>query len=1140
MPAVPVEHYPQLLSAVTQSEKIVYLCGAGASMSLGEHQLSWTRWLLAGKSYLTETEQTELEQRIGNWTTAELIDAATYLLAGLKASGNYHDFMDRTIASVHPVNKTFCEALQKIWRAGDLIITTNYDMQIEEAVGGAGISYTTPADILSVIRAKSANKVIHLHGRYDRENGADDIIADGPQYQSILDNSGAQFIQNLLSTYPIVIVGCGGTVEDPNLAGFLSFAAEKLGTSDIPHFYLMKKGDTAPPLPRNAVILFYGDDYTDLPEFLQELSLLRLQQRVRLRPLISVNPYQERKPVTSAFGRMHFANGFLKFTGRETELAALNRFLEEEPDFLWWTILGEGGMGKSRLALEWLRKLPAHWFGYFAKKNADAVCDFPPFTDTVVIFDYVLGQEQPCAETIAAYLESFANTPYKLRILLLERREQTTEDDWLLRMKRAMSSEARLEFEAGSYREQPLSLGALGEQDALEYTENYLENYLPLLKTTAFITDCRNHRQRTAEEIQKTYHDSMAPDCDRPLYLSIYIEVWLSKEGHLRLNSTEELLSEYLNKEKKRWSVQLGRDDLVDSYLRVLAVACAIDSFNLTDRHGDDYLEDDCRKLIQYFDEQSARPGAENLFRELYTRMDTLIENGDDAEDSIPELLYHPEKLEQKGKVEAAEMVRSLGEEARLGYMASYAKLDANLDEMYLWMLVNTGIATPEQEQRAQELHEAEQKRVAALPQHAWIVEPVLPDIIREYIVSYAINERDIERFARLARANSVMGLAHFIALALEDWPDNQKLQKLAVTPPSEVLNYFEYYVGLLPNLRAVQDLWAVEEALLQSEPFYAGYALEIWRRIAITLTERRDTERLYESSVRFLTYLQKTAKKRTITKEAVDVLEAYCVGLHNAEEVEKYSRLLEQCSEFAKELRELPEIGEFCCSNYANLQHLKLYEDRKADLQPEWERIAELLRQWEYPENLCRLSLATAQEAIRYLVKKQDLSRLQYLQSLTHTIYGKTNLCEAAEAESLCIANLVAFRKKVDSKQYEIIQQYQKEFSQSKAIQMSYISVSDLFYAQTADYKKVPDAVLRLAKEWAERYPEDIEFPEGYFRLLLSGLFYARAHDLRNEQRRLFREMKRIAENTDDSEYEERSQMLETLHSLQALYGYH
>ena len=203
MSAISAAAYPQLMPAVTDSEKIVYLCGAGASMSVGAHELSWTKWLLAGKEYLMAAEQSELEQRIGNWTTEELIDAATYLLAGLKATGKYQDFMDRTIASVHPVNKIFVEALQMIWRAGDLITTTNYDMLIEESVGNPGISYTTPADILSVIRGKSPNRVIHLHGRYDKENGVDDIIADGPQYQSILDNSGAQFIQNLLSTYPV-------------------------------------------------------------------------------------------------------------------------------------------------------------------------------------------------------------------------------------------------------------------------------------------------------------------------------------------------------------------------------------------------------------------------------------------------------------------------------------------------------------------------------------------------------------------------------------------------------------------------------------------------------------------------------------------------------------------------------------------------------------------------------------------------------------------------------------------------------------------------------------------------------------------------------------------------------------------------
>lgn len=61
------------------------------------------------------------------------------------------------------------------------------------------------------------------------------------------------------SIYPIIIVGCGGTMEDPNLSGFMSFAYEKLGTSDIPYFYLMKSGDTIPNLPMNAIPVCKAD-----------------------------------------------------------------------------------------------------------------------------------------------------------------------------------------------------------------------------------------------------------------------------------------------------------------------------------------------------------------------------------------------------------------------------------------------------------------------------------------------------------------------------------------------------------------------------------------------------------------------------------------------------------------------------------------------------------------------------------------------------------------------------------------------------------------------------------------------------------------------------------------------------------------
>lgn len=43
----------------------------------------------------------------------------------------------------------------------------------------------------------------------------------------------------------------------------------------------------------------------------------------------------------------------------------------------------------------------------FAYKKPEKAHLFVPFADTVVAFDYVLGQEQQCADTIAAFIEAF-------------------------------------------------------------------------------------------------------------------------------------------------------------------------------------------------------------------------------------------------------------------------------------------------------------------------------------------------------------------------------------------------------------------------------------------------------------------------------------------------------------------------------------------------------------------------------------------------------------------------------------------------------------------------------------------------------------------------------------------------------------
>lgn len=1137
MAATYVANYPQLLRALATDQKIVYLCGAGASMSLADHKLSWPNWILAGKHYLDTADQAELDELIGSWTTEELINAVTYLLEKLKSVGLYESFMAETVGSLHPVNDTFKEALRKICRAGDLITTTNYDLTIEESVDAESVSYSSPADILSVIRGGD-NKVIHLHGLYDRLHGVDDIVADDPQYKNILANAGAQFIQNLISTHTLIIVGCGGTVEDPNLSGFMSFVVEKLGVTDVPYFYLMKTGDVVPSLPLNAIPIFYGDDYTDLPVFLSELAMLRLQRRADLRALASVNPYHKHSVATSAFGRMHFSNGFNEFVGREEEFQQLNEFLASGKKISWYTILGDGGIGKSRLVLEWLRSMPTHWFGYFTYKKPEEVRKFVPFTDTVIVFDYVLGKEKECAETIEAYCNAFWGLSYKLRFLFIERKRDTDDTDWLIEICRALEGKNRVVFESERYSE-PLVVKALTCENEIRYAGKYLTSYLPLLPTSAFIEKCKGDIEETSQKIEEAFRASVNAECYRPLYLSIFTEVWVSKEGQLSFSSVEELLSEYLNKEKNRWKQVLGTDALVDSYLRLLAMSCAIGYFNITDLYGDNYLLEDEQMLIEFLDRESEKPGADNIFADLFVRMDELVE--DDSEDSLAEVFLHPGTFSGRLDEEDVTPVLEMDEDDRFAHFTPYIKLYADPREVYLQMMANVGIAEEEELRELECVREERIERVKALPDHAWIIEPIFPDIIKEFIVSYVVNDRDITRFTKLARSNSILGLSDFLTRALEDWKDKTIFQRMAVTPPDEMLNYFEYYISLLIRIDKIEDIRTVEQALIDSDPCFPKYEMELWRRISIVLNERENTDRLFDSASRFIDYLNSLEGLVKIRDEAADIIQEYAVGLHNAGEIEKYSSFLQLCNELKEDNQ---RIGEVLCENYAYLVNARLYRDRNADVEKEWIKTVELLQRYENPLELCKTAMKTAHDYMVTLIQRNELDLLRQLTKAVEEVYENQHIVEIADIVALCNANIYSIHyaktKELLTEEYEKVRKIYADFPGPMHVRAAVLTLWRIAYLDSSFYRKVPDKVLRDARTWAELYPTEIEFPEGYFGLLLARLEYAQAHDQKNEQRRLFREMKSVAERTDYSDYNEDSDLLASIKTLQQVYGYH
>lgn len=282
-------------------------------------------------------------------------------------------------------------------------------------------------------------------------------------------------------------------------------------------------------------------------------------------------------------------------------------------------------------------------------------------------------------------------------------------------------------------------------------------------------------------------------------------------------------------------------------------------------------------------------------------------------------------------------------------------------------------------------------------------------------------------------------------------------------------------------------------------------------------------------------------SEKVTIRDEAVDAIEAYCVGLHNAEAVDEYGAFLKKCGELTQLLADNKRIAVICCQNYGRLMHLRLYKNVNAEIQEEWNAIVEILKQCNYDEDVYKNVLDAVEEYFRTLVQRKKEDKLFELERFMAQVYEENGRCEAAEVAAFCLANLYnsGGHRKITPDEYETIKKYLQKFPESMHIRAAFIIASEAIYSPSAEYKRVPDKIINKAKQWSEQYPKKIEFQEAYFGLLFSRLKYAQAQDMRNEQRRVYREMKTVAERANYSEYNESNQLMESVDILHRVFGY-
>lgn len=573
---VRVSNNDQFHKAICQNE-LVYFFGTGISSALTKQPFSWYKWISDGLQLIKDNALSDyLKKRLDADSSADnLIQIIGEVLAVLKDEGSYEKWMQESFEKKHIEDYGLARTLKKLLILNDFLVTTNYDRLIEEATGAGSLTYKEPDKVFDMLKYKRMKSILHIHGMYDSAHGVDNIIADRSQYESILDNKGAQFLQNLLGTRNVIFIGCGKTTEDANIAQFIRFSKEWLRIN-VTYYYLHNAATDIEGLPDNIVPICYGDDYSELPEYLENMICERLKAKIEKQRLIGRTIFSEATNNNFGLSEYHYSREYLKFCGRKKELGSLEVFLENDAHSLWWALTGQAGSGKSRLAFEFIHRIPKSYFGFFINPaaGADSVKEFIPFSDTLVIVDYVKGNEKNIADIVLGLFDVFnqpENENYKFRLIFVERENLTVSGTWYYALEQAFSYYDRVTFKKAEYKpylssreHEFICIDDLDDDAVVELIGDICDKKgLPKDLN-------RDHRLR--DEYASKFEQLRF----RPLFLQLYVQAWIENgKSDIDYRSYRDILKAVLDKEKEHLMMIVEGDKAcATSLIRLLTRAC--------------------------------------------------------------------------------------------------------------------------------------------------------------------------------------------------------------------------------------------------------------------------------------------------------------------------------------------------------------------------------------------------------------------------------------------------------------------------------------------------------------------------------------------------------------------------------------
>jgi hypothetical protein len=278
------------IKAAIKRKSIVVITGTGVSVQSVKNRkvdgfdvVTWTGLLLhgidrcEGLRLIKAKRAVQLRARLRMKEVVELIQVAEIITATLKTygKGEYQRWLSDAFSKLKVGSPRLINALSRI---ASIYATLNYDSLAEKQLGRAEVTWKQEFKVDRAIDGltveaggKDLDPILHLHGHW---SAADSVVFGTKSYEEVVQHAHAQAVQRVFAAgKTMLLVGCGGTMTDPNFKQFFDDCGKILTATGRQHFVLCRKGEENTYFAKIPWLrpVIYGENYTDLAPFVERL-----------------------------------------------------------------------------------------------------------------------------------------------------------------------------------------------------------------------------------------------------------------------------------------------------------------------------------------------------------------------------------------------------------------------------------------------------------------------------------------------------------------------------------------------------------------------------------------------------------------------------------------------------------------------------------------------------------------------------------------------------------------------------------------------------------------------------------------------------------------------------------------------------